>query len=1367
MSTKKKKPISYTYRKLGNSPQSQAHSVGGVMKDLGNIFIESVMSPIEGFTGKNIYKPKYENHVLGQVAKGASAVGAIGTDLAGSYFIPGYGLAKAAVQSQTADPESFYDTKQVRGADGIYHQEYNIKPEDKWAEGAKKVGSIAGDVMSMTGTTAAGAATKAAAAAKATTATTAATTAAATAKATTAGAKIAGAATKVGKAAATAEGLANLKTNIAGLGNQKVNTEGNSSPLTNSMVQPTNSMVQPGSFGTGAIEFGDAYGVPQSGFAYGGQLKYGLLHPSSTLLNPSNPLAYGGQINYGPLGPLNPLAYGGRIPLAYGGEKKEKKQKQKKTSADPTAFKVNHPGIDVVGQRPESNIDWTFIQAREGFELQGYVPDKENSNSGVTIASGYDLGSKGEKELVGLPPELIKKLIPYLGLKKEEADKVARNLTISKPEALLLNEHAKSQEGYRLMNNYQEATGRSFQDLPMNKATAVASIAFQHGDLTTAAPKFWGQVIRDDWQGAYDNILDWDGTGKDSKHQPRRRKEATYLNPNEEYGKNPSKARDFYENSKRKLGLAYGGEIDPLTNQNFGYGGRVPYSPGGDLQEVNAGGSHEENPMGGVPVGPNASVEQGETIKGNFVFSDRIKVTAKITEEFALPKNYVGKTYADASKISEKYNKHNDHIDATTSELITARLTEAQEAYKEIHMPQPQGQPGGMPQTAQFAYGGRIPMSEGGSMFPLPKKYRAVSNPSVSKRLFIALQALPDYEGYKDDWTITGLTRDAAVNAEVGGKENTKHFEGHGMDVSSKEDSIGFIAWLKTAPGKKWKEDFHVTQLDERKKKDAPHWHFQVNKDADRSKILKYSQYEQQYEENKNSDGMINYKTFESGKSKTASSSLKQEKDLIEYIMETGVSEETARNVIKNSDRDLLELFNKYPDAADVEIERGTVIDYYAEQERNASDVETQTNTREQSTTTAPTNTGSSEASATPSPVESGSGLIGYRNTLYSQAFEHLENIYGTDVAKQMMKEYGQELSGELGKAINSGGPNNPANYEDFGDLVISLSPYPSDPKEQAPSIPSLKVASDPNEQPLGKGVEAPIPLPPKKEAPGEPSGYDYIQGDMNVDNKVDHLDTRNSDGTGRWEPHVPGKSRGEIAQRAKDESARRQMEQDALDALGEQGNPSWKSYLEYAPVAYNIARGLSKPASLDKNDYTYSSNVKPFSTSIEPELRDYRNSYASALDTAAGATSDAGSLLSSLGTYQGVYNSSVGQAYTAKRNEDARNMLASQASQDQAAQFNSKMKYTVDDWNQNSIDATRNHLGAAATQLGQIGANENTRALYDEYGRLVSPDVTWPRATGANENTKTLYDKNGKVVSPGKRRHRAFGGYFYESKNT
>ena len=78
-----------------------------------------------------------------------------------------------------------------------------------------------------------------------------------------------------------------------------------------------------------------------------------------------------------------------------------------------------------------SNIDWNFILEKEGYKLQGYVPDPENSKSGVTIASGFDLGARTIEDLKGLPQDIIDALKPFLGFQGVQAEEIATNLNIT------------------------------------------------------------------------------------------------------------------------------------------------------------------------------------------------------------------------------------------------------------------------------------------------------------------------------------------------------------------------------------------------------------------------------------------------------------------------------------------------------------------------------------------------------------------------------------------------------------------------------------------------------------------------------------------------------------------------------------------------------------------------------------------------------------------------------------------------------------------------------------------------------------------------------------------------------------------------
>ena len=173
-----------------------------------------------------------------------------------------------------------------------------------------------------------------------------------------------------------------------------------------------------------------------------------------------------------------------------------------------------------------SNIDWNFILEKEGYKLQGYVPDPENSKSGVTIASGFDLGARTIEDLKGLPQDIIDALKPFLGFQGVQAEEIATNLNITEEQGQIINKFAKSEALTNLKNNWETSTGTSFDDLPKEKATVLASVAFQYGSLENATPNFWKQTTSGDWEGAYNNLLNFG-----DNYSTRRKDEANYLFP--------------------------------------------------------------------------------------------------------------------------------------------------------------------------------------------------------------------------------------------------------------------------------------------------------------------------------------------------------------------------------------------------------------------------------------------------------------------------------------------------------------------------------------------------------------------------------------------------------------------------------------------------------------------------------------------------------------------------------------------------------------------------------------------------------------------------------------------------------------------
>ena len=113
--------------------------------------------------------------------------------------------------------------------------------------------------------------------------------------------------------------------------------------------------------------------------------------------------------------------------------------------------------------------------------------------------------------------------------------------------------------------------------------------------------------------------------------------------------------------------------------------------PMAQLTEFTEGGRHEENPIGGIPQGfapdgrPNL-VEQGETKlnSDNYIYSDTLKVTKDIALDFSLPKNSVGKTFAQVSKDANrpKSRRENDTIEEVAIKRDLDNLMQAQEEFK-------------------------------------------------------------------------------------------------------------------------------------------------------------------------------------------------------------------------------------------------------------------------------------------------------------------------------------------------------------------------------------------------------------------------------------------------------------------------------------------------------------------------------------------------------------------------------------------------------------------------------------------------------------------------------------------------------------
>lgn len=131
---------------------------------------------------------------------------------------------------------------------------------------------------------------------------------------------------------------------------------------------------------------------------------------------------------------------------------------------------------------------------------------------------------------------------------------------------------------------------------------------------------------------------------------------------------------------------------DSLGTNIYSTGGIIKtVNPNDDLIKINTGGTHEENPIGGVPVGSDENgtmntVEQGETIMKDFVYSNRLYLPENVNlkSEYGLPNSLKGKSFAKASEIiNNKFKDREDKTSLETKKIFLDRLANLQEQLKQ------------------------------------------------------------------------------------------------------------------------------------------------------------------------------------------------------------------------------------------------------------------------------------------------------------------------------------------------------------------------------------------------------------------------------------------------------------------------------------------------------------------------------------------------------------------------------------------------------------------------------------------------------------------------------------------------------------
>lgn len=190
--------------------------------------------------------------------------------------------------------------------------------------------------------------------------------------------------------------------------------------------------------------------------------------------------------------------------------------------------------------------------------------------------------------------------------------------------------------------------------------------------------------------------------GKNSSN-PTTRKRATFAANARKWHADGGYMGYSYDENYAPIGTLYTGAYDSLTTHPDALTNGGVFSDG--VTVVGEGGSHEENPLTGVPMGvapdgqPNL-VEEGEVIFNDYVFSNRLHPSEELLKSVNLPSKYKDNTFASIAEKINKEPKERPYDPIARRGLLAnmSKLMQAQEEVKAIKEAKTEGR--------QFAYGG-------------------------------------------------------------------------------------------------------------------------------------------------------------------------------------------------------------------------------------------------------------------------------------------------------------------------------------------------------------------------------------------------------------------------------------------------------------------------------------------------------------------------------------------------------------------------------------------------------------------------------------------------------------------------------------
>jgi hypothetical protein len=168
-------------------------------------------------------------------------------------------------------------------------------------------------------------------------------------------------------------------------------------------------------------------------------------------------------------------------------------------------------------------VDFAYLSRWEGGQyLRGYVPFSAGvvaGASGMTIATGFDVGQRSEAELAAmdLPPEVVPKLAPYAGLRFTHKTRAQVAAIVPKRGPIPVLTKTEADEVDRVVhgeyldaaiaawNRRRKPGVPAFRDLPSNWQTVLFSRTFHQGTgmpTTAVAQPFYTAATEGRWADA-------------------------------------------------------------------------------------------------------------------------------------------------------------------------------------------------------------------------------------------------------------------------------------------------------------------------------------------------------------------------------------------------------------------------------------------------------------------------------------------------------------------------------------------------------------------------------------------------------------------------------------------------------------------------------------------------------------------------------------------------------------------------------------------------------------------------------------------------------------------------------------------------